>query len=60
MTQGHPKGLYVLFYTEMWERFGYYGMRALLILYLTADPQMEAIRTDPRYKVLLKRLNLPE
>ena len=32
---GHPKGLYVLFATEMWERFSYYGMRALLILYLT-------------------------
>ena len=32
---GHPKGLYVLFLTEMWERFSYYGMRALLILYLT-------------------------
>ncbi len=32
---GHPKGLYVLFMTEMWERFSYYGMRALLILYLT-------------------------
>lgn len=28
---GHPKGLYVLFATEMWERFSYYGMRALLI-----------------------------
>ena len=33
---GHPRGLAVLFFTEMWERFGYYGMRALLILYLTA------------------------
>ncbi len=32
---GHPKGLYTLFLTEMWERFSYYGMRALLILYLT-------------------------
>ncbi len=38
---GHPIGLYVLFFTEMWERFSYYGMRALLTLYLvektTAD-----------------------
>lgn len=33
---GHPKGLYTLFATEMWERFSYYGMRALLVLYLTA------------------------
>ncbi|MGV1682708.1 peptide MFS transporter [Sphingopyxis sp. NJF-3] len=32
---GHPKGLYMLFFAEMWERFSYYGMRALLILYLT-------------------------
>ncbi len=31
---GHPVGLYVLFFTEMWERFSYYGMRALLVLYL--------------------------
>lgn len=32
----HPKGLMVLFFTEMWERFSYYGMRALLVLYLTS------------------------
>jgi len=32
---GHPKGLYLLFATEMWERFSYYGMRGLLTLYLT-------------------------
>lgn len=32
---GHPKGLFVLFFAEMWERFSYYGMRALLIFYLT-------------------------
>ena len=32
---GHPTGLFVLFFAEMWERFSYYGMRALLILYLT-------------------------
>jgi len=31
---GHPKGLYILFFTEMWERFSYYGMRALLLLYM--------------------------
>jgi len=31
----HPKGLYILFATEMWERFNYYGMRAVLILYMT-------------------------
>ncbi len=33
---GHPKGLYVLFFTELWERFSYYGMRAILVLFLVA------------------------
>ena len=33
---GHPRGLSTLFFTEMWERFSYYGMRALLILFITA------------------------
>src|SRR5476651_1843981 len=31
---GHPKGVYVCFFTEMWERFSFYGMKALLLLYL--------------------------
>ncbi|MDJ1499827.1 peptide MFS transporter [Xanthocytophaga agilis] len=34
----HPSGLYVLFFTEMWERFSYYGMRAILILFMVAGP----------------------
>jgi len=34
---GHPAGLFVLFFTEMWERFSYYGMRALLIMFFTAS-----------------------
>ncbi|MEN8789331.1 MAG: peptide MFS transporter [Flavobacteriaceae bacterium] len=33
---GHPIGLYILFLTEMWERFSYYGMRGILVLYITA------------------------
>lgn len=33
---GHPVGLYILFFTELWERFSYYGMRAILVLYITA------------------------
>lgn len=33
--KGHPKGLWILFSTEMWERFNYYGMRAILILFMT-------------------------
>ena len=32
---GHPRGLMTLFFTEMWERFSYYGMRALLVLFMT-------------------------
>lgn len=43
---GHPKGLFVLFFAEMWERMSYYGMRALLVLYMTkyllADPARAA------------------
>ncbi len=39
--EGHPPGLYVLFTTEMWERFSYYGMRALLVLYLTKAMGLE-------------------
>ena len=34
MLLGHPTGLYTLFFAEMWERFSYYGMRALLVLYM--------------------------
>lgn len=34
VPKGHPKGLYILFFTEMWERFSYYGMRALLMPYM--------------------------
>lgn len=34
---GHPSGLFVLFFTEMWERFSFYGMRALLVIFLTAS-----------------------
>jgi POT family proton-dependent oligopeptide transporter len=39
---GHPAGLFVLFFTEMWERFSFYGMRALLVLYMT-----QYLLTDP-------------
>ncbi len=35
-TSSHPRGLYFLFFVELWERFSYYGMRAILVLYLTA------------------------
>src|SRR5690606_13087536 len=36
---GHPVGLFILFFTEMWDRFSYYGMRAILVLYLVAQSQ---------------------
>lgn len=43
---GHPSGLFVLFFTEMWERFSFYGMRVLLINFLT----MAAIGTNPGWE----------
>jgi POT family proton-dependent oligopeptide transporter len=47
---GHPVGLYVLFFTEMWERFCYYGMRALLTLYVWKHlTQPEVARTVIAY-----------
>lgn len=42
---GHPAGLYVLFLTEMWERFSYYGMRALLVLYMVNYLLIDPART---------------
>lgn len=41
MKQKHPKGLPILFFTEMWERFSFYGMRAILVLYLTKETMGE-------------------
>ena len=43
---GHPAGLFILFFTEMWERFSYYGMRALLVLYIV-DYLLKGVRTQP-------------
>jgi POT family proton-dependent oligopeptide transporter len=43
---GHPQGLSTLFFTEMWERFSYYGMRALLILFMTAAPATGGLGFD--------------
>ena len=44
---GHPSGLSTLFFTEMWERFSYYGMRAFLILYLVAPAASGGLGFDP-------------
>jgi len=43
---GHPRGLSTLFFTEMWERFSYYGMRALLILFMTAPADAGGLGID--------------
>ena len=66
---GHPKGLSTLFFTEMWERLSYYGMRALLILYLvglTTDEnagfgfsQRNAATIYGTYTMLVYALALP-
>jgi hypothetical protein len=44
---GHPTGLWVLFITEMWERFSYYGMRALLVLYLIQTNAAGSVNPGP-------------
>ncbi|WP_394750288.1 peptide MFS transporter [Spongiimicrobium salis] len=68
---GHPVGLYVLFFTEMWERFSYYGMRALLTTYMVAktlenDPQSglgwtstEALALYGWYTMLVYVMSIP-
>ncbi|HUQ31667.1 MAG TPA: peptide MFS transporter [Pyrinomonadaceae bacterium] len=43
---GHPKGLTTLFFTELWERFSYYGMRAILVLYMVAPPENGGLGFD--------------
>ncbi|MEM9934843.1 MAG: peptide MFS transporter, partial [Bacteroidota bacterium] len=58
---GHPVGLFVLFFTEMWERFSYYGMRAILVLFLVSEvaaggwawPREEALRLYGLYTGLV-------
>jgi proton-dependent oligopeptide transporter, POT family len=45
---GHPRGLSILFFTEMWERFSYYGMRALLLLYMVSPPGEGGLGLDEK------------
>jgi len=45
---GHPRGLATLFFTEMWERFSYYGMRALLLLFMVASVQDGGMAMDEK------------
>ncbi|EDM45049.1 di-/tripeptide transporter [unidentified eubacterium SCB49] len=67
---GHPIGLYVLFFTEMWERFSYYGMRAILVIYMIAqstDPngpglgwtEIEAYKLYGWYVMLVYVISIP-
>lgn len=67
---GHPVGLYVLFFTEMWERFSYYGMRALLVIYMIAQgndkngpglgwTQLEAYQLYGWYVMLVYVVSIP-
>ncbi|HEX7958159.1 MAG TPA: peptide MFS transporter, partial [Pyrinomonadaceae bacterium] len=45
---GHPRGLTTLFFTELWERFSYYGMRAILVLYMVALPEQGGLGFDTK------------
>ncbi|MFI5154904.1 MAG: peptide MFS transporter [Chitinophagales bacterium] len=47
--KGHPKGLYILFATEMWERFNYYGMRAILVLFMTKALMFDKVFASKLY-----------
>jgi len=58
---GHPKALYMLFFTEMWERFTFYGMRALLILFMTSQlfyPDAKANHIYGSYQALVYAMPL--
>src|SRR6266849_7033961 len=50
---GHPRGLSTLFFTEMWERFSYYGMRAILTLYMTKTLGEGGLGFDEKYAALI-------
>src|ERR1035441_2555470 len=49
IKQGHPKGLYLLFVTEMWERFSYYGMRAIFVLFMSKALLMGTVESSTVY-----------
>ena len=58
---GHPSGLFVLFFTEMWERFSYYGMRVLFVVFLVEIAFGEGAweRSDALATVSYTHLTLP-
>ena len=49
---GHPSGLFVLFFTELWERFSYYGMRALFTIFWSLKPQVKTQVLDGQMRRL--------
>ena len=53
MFKGHPKGLYVLFFTEMWERFGFYTMLAIFVYYMQENFQWDAATATNVYGIFL-------
>jgi POT family proton-dependent oligopeptide transporter len=53
MFKGHPKGLYVLFFTEMWERFGFYTMLAIFVYYMTENFGWDAQTSTNVYGIFL-------
>ena len=66
---GHPKGLYILFFTELWERFSYYGMRAILVLFMIASAtgenpgygwsEVDALSLYGTYTMLVYLMSIP-
>ncbi|MEM1221046.1 MAG: MFS transporter, partial [Bacteroidota bacterium] len=66
---GHPIGLYILFFTELWERFSYYGMRAIFVLFLVSETagdnpgfgwtNAEAIKLYGTYTMLVYLASIP-
>lgn len=64
---GHPKGLFILFFTELWERFSYYGMRAILVLFIYSSiedggmgwSQDEALALYGWYTMLVYLMSIP-
>ena len=61
--EGHPPGLYMLFFAEMWERFCFYGMRSLLTLYMVSEvfgyTDADATNIYGSYNALLGVIDLP-
>ena len=53
MFKGHPKGLYVLFFTEMWERFGFYTMLAIFVYYLSENFGWDAATVTNVYGIFI-------